>query len=229
MDTAFYKDAFFAGMTSNAFRLCTVLHLSWFWPRLAGCCLLYRGDSIDTVDFNQIVAVDDFNAAEVSPPAYLSHGSNTTCFYVLRRANGCGDVERTLSASAKVSIDGDGNPTEPVPNSIFAIKTEIVQGNRAKLTWFYCPMQQQSVPVCFNIYTDDGAGQIDYQNTIAQIEYQGRRFYSFTSDELPAGKYLFVIRAQNKSGLEDNSSAATSIEISDVNNPLVQFAAVESI
>jgi hypothetical protein len=229
MDTAFYRDALFAGMTSNAFKLGTVLHLSWFWPRIAGCSLLYRGDSIETINFGRVVAVEDFDASRIQPPDYLLHQSNTTCFYVLRRANGCGDTERTLSASVKVVIDSDGNLAQPAPNGIFTIKAEIVQGNRAKLTWFYCTVEQQSPPVRFNIYTDDGTGQIDYQNTISQIEYQGRRFYSFTSDELSMGRYLFAVRAQNKNGIEDNSLTVLSIEIGDVSNSLLQFAGIQSL
>ncbi len=229
MDFAFYKDALFAGMTTNAFKLGTVLHLGWFWPRLNGCSLLYRGDSIETIDFDKIIAVGNSDASEIQPPDYLPHQSNTTCFYVLRRANASGDVERTLSASTKVAIDSDGNLAESVPNSIFTFKAEIVQGNRAKLIWFYCPIEQQSLPLQFNIYTDQGQGQIDYQNPVAQIAYQGRKFYSYTSDELPEDKYLFAIRVQDELGFEDNSSAAISVEINNTNNSSVQFGNVKTI
>ena len=71
MDSAFYKDALFAGMTTNAFKLGTVLHLGWFWPRLNGCSLLYRGDSIETIDFDKIIAVGNSDASEIQPPDYL--------------------------------------------------------------------------------------------------------------------------------------------------------------
>ena len=213
MDTAFYREALFAGMTSNAFRLGTVLYIGWFWPRPAGCCLLYRGKGIEAVDFDRIVAVDNYDASLIQPPAYLPHQSNTTCFYVLRRANSCGNTERTLSASVKVSIDGNGELAAPVPNSIFIIKAETIQGSKTKLTWFYCPVEQQSPPVRFNIYTDQGLGQIDYQNSIAQVEYQGRMFYCFISDDLPAGKYLFAVRAQNEKGFEDSSRKTVSVEL----------------
>jgi hypothetical protein len=224
MDLCFYKGALFTGLTPNAFKLGTVLYQGWFWPRPAGCSLLYRGNSIETIDYDQIVTVRDFDSKEIQPPDYLLHQSNSTYFYVLRRVSGCGDIEKTLSASVKVIIDGDGNLAQPVPNSVFNIKAEIVQGSRAKLTWFYCLMQQQSSPVRFNIYTDNGQGQIDYQNPIAQIEYQGRRFYSFISEQLPEGKHLFAVRAQNENGLEDGSSAAVSVEISDNNTCLILFS-----
>lgn len=227
MDLCFYRDALFTAATSNAFKLGTILHQGWFWPRPSGCSLLYHGDSIDTIDFGRVVAVCDFDAKEIQLPDYLPHQSDTVCFYVLRRANGCGDIERTSSASVKVVIDSEGNLAGPVPNSVFTIKARIVQGRRVKLAWFYCPMQQQSPPDRFNIYSDNGEEQISYQNPIAQIEYRGRRFYSFTTGQLPEGKHLFAIRTQNEDGREDNSLAAVSIEIYDNNDCLIQFSGIE--
>jgi hypothetical protein len=228
MDSCFYKDALFAGLTPNAFKLGTVLHQGWFWQRPTGCSILYRGDNIETIDFDRIVAVRDFDLNEFQLPDYLLYQNNTTCFYVLRRANGCGNAERTLSASVKVVIDNNGNLTQPVPNSIFTVKAEIVQGSRVKLTWFYCPISQQSPPARFNIYTDNVEGQIEYQNPIFQIEYHGRGFYDFTTGLLPEGKHLFAIRALNEDGYEDNSSAAVRVEITN-NNCLIQYSGFEHI
>jgi hypothetical protein len=200
-------------MTSNAFKIGTVLHAGWFWPRFTGCSLLYRGGSIDSVNFDEIVAVGNLNATAIEPPDYLQHRNNTTHFYVLRRANSCGSVEHTLSASAKVAIDNNGNPAEPFPNSIFIIKAETVNGSRIKLTWFYYSVDHQSRPVRFNIYTDSETGQIDYQNPVAQIAWQGRKFYNYTSDELDEGKYLFAIRVVNNNDIEDTSLKTVSIEL----------------
>jgi hypothetical protein len=225
MDLCFYKDALFTGLTPNAFKLGTVLYQGWFWPRPDGCSLLYRGDSIETINYDEIIAVSNYDVNKVQLPDYLSHPSNTTCFYVLRRANGCGDTERTLSASAKVVIESEGNLHQPIPNSVFTLKAQIVQGNRANLTWFYCPMRQQSPPVRFNIYTDNSQGQINYQNPITQIKYQGRRFYSFTTEQLPKGKHLFAVRAQDKTGIEDNSLKTVLVEIKTVavNEPIINY------
>ena len=60
MDVAFYRDAIFAGMTPSAFRLGTILHVGWFWTRPTGCCILYRGENIETVDFDRLISVDNF-------------------------------------------------------------------------------------------------------------------------------------------------------------------------
>lgn len=80
--------------------------------------------------------------------------------------------------------------------------------------------------MCFKVYGDGGTGQVDYDNALAVIGYEGRRFYSFESDALGAGKYLFAVRGEEAGGVGDGSAvqvgvglvgeAAEGIEILDV-------------
>lgn len=224
MHIGFFKDALFAGMTSNAFRLGTVLHLGWFWPRLDGCSLLFRGTGIENIGFDNILAIDDYDVKLIQPPTYLEHLSDNAYYYVLRRVNSAGDMELTLSAAVKVAIDDSGQLAEPQPNSIFIVKTTIVDGSRAKLIWFYCPLQQHSAVASFNIYGDNGSGTIDYINALAQIPYQGRRFYSYISEQLQLGKYRFAIRSQDSSSTEDASLNVVSVEITGESPASIQFS-----
>jgi hypothetical protein len=209
------KDALFNGMTFNSFKLGTTLNLGWFWSRITGCSVLYHGPSIEQIDFDTVLTVAEKNACEISPPYYLSHESNSTYFYVLRRYNHCGYQEHTLAASAKVSLDAEGQLDKPQPNKIFAAKAVQVDTNKVRLTWFYCPIEQSSQPVRFNIYHDNRTGQIDYENPLAVIGYQGRKFYSYESGSLETGRYLFTVRAKNADGIENSSSACLSIELDD--------------
>jgi hypothetical protein len=113
METRFLKDALFSGMTSNAYKLGTVLSLGWFWMRTAGCSTLYRGPSMEKVDFDNLLVVAELNADTISPPDYLPHDNGSTYFYIVRRVNGCGYQEHTLSAAVRVSLDTEGNLAEP--------------------------------------------------------------------------------------------------------------------
>jgi len=213
METRWLKEALFAGMTANAFKLGTVLTLGWFWPRVVGCSVLYRGSSMEAIDFANILAVAEADASQVQPPSYVRHDSNSTYFYVVRRANNCGEQEHTLAAAVKVSIDTDGDIALPQPNSVFEATAKQMTGNRLELLWYYCPLDQKSAPVCFKIYCDSGTGQIDYENPIATISYVGRKFYSYRSDTLQAGRYLFAIRAEDASGVESSSLARLAAQI----------------
>jgi hypothetical protein len=213
METMWLKEALFAGMTGNAFKLGTVLTLGWFWPRVAGCSVLYRGGGMETIDFTDILTVADADADQISPPSYVRHNNNSIYFYVVCRANNCGELEHTLAAAVKVSIDADGELAQPQPNSIFEAKAKQVDGNKVQLVWFYCPVEQKSKPVCFKVYYDGGTGQIDYENEIAAMSYAGRKFYSYQSDALGAGAYLFAIRVENAGGIENNSLSKLSIQL----------------
>jgi len=213
MEIKWLEDALFSGMTANAFKLGTVLSLGWFWYRTAGCSMLYRGSSMDAIDFDNILAAGASDAKQIQPPGHMAHANNTTYYYVIRRANNCGELEHTLAGAAKVSIDANGNLAQPRPNSIFEAKAEQTGKGKVRLLWHYCPLDQDSKPACFNIYCDNGIGQIEYEHQIAVISYAGRKFYSYESDSLESGRYLFAIRARNTDGAEDSSLAALAIQI----------------
>ena len=223
------RDALFIGMTANAFKLGTTLSLGWFWVRVAGCSALFRGPSMEQIDFTNILTVAEQSACVISPPSYLPHNDSSTYFYVIRRFNNCGYQELTLAAAAKVSVDASGELEKPQPNKLFASKAEQVDGNKIQLIWFYCPLEQNSQPVCFNVHSDNRTGQIDYENPIATIAYHGRKFYSFQSDTLEAGRYLFAIRAEDADSVENNSLAQLSIQLDAANPDPIDILSTQTV
>ncbi len=223
------RDALFNGMTANALKLGTALTLGWFWVRVAGCSALYRGPGMEQIDFEAVLAVAQRDACEISPPDYLPHDSSSTYFYLVRRYNHCGYQELTLAASAKISFDAEGEPDQPQPNKIFAAKTEQVNTDKVRLIWFYCPLEQESQPTCFNVYSDSRTGQIDYENPLAEISYKGQKFYSYESNQLEPGRYLFAIRAENADGIENSSSARLIIELDDKDPDAINILQTETV
>ncbi len=229
IEMSWLREALFNGMTANAFKLGTALSLGWFWYRIAGCSSLYRGYNMEEIDFADILAVAEQDDCEISPPGYVSHSSGSTYFYIIRRFNSCGYQERTLAAAVKFSIDSNGEPAEPKPNKVFDSISGPVDGSKIQLVWFYCPIEQKSKPVCFNVYYDNRTGQIDYQNPLAKIGYQGRKFYSFQSGSLEAGKYLFAIRAEDSGGLENSSLAQLRIQLASINLNAINIVRAEAV
>jgi hypothetical protein len=223
------RDALFNGMTANALKLGTALTLGRFWVRVAGCSALYRGAAMEQIDFATILTVTEQNAGDISPPNYLLHSSSSTYFYVVRRYNHCGYQEHTLAAAAKVSLDVYGELQEPLPNKIFVARAEQVDTDNVRLTWFYCPLEQESQPSCFNVYYDNRTGQLNYENALAVIRYQGQKFYRYKSDPLESGRYLFAIRAENADGIENSSSARLAIELDDKGPDAINILQVETV
>ena len=223
------RDALFNGMTANSFKLGTTLSLGWFWARVAGCSALYRGPGAEQIDFEAVLAVAQRDACEISPPDYLPHDSSSTYFYVVRLYNHCGYQELTLAAAAKVSLNAEGELDKPQPNKIIAARVEQVDTDKIRLTWFYCPLEQESQPACFNIYYDSQTGQIDYENSLAEISYRGQKFYNYESDPLELGRYLFAIRVENIDGIENNSSAGLAIELGGNGPDAINILQVETV
>jgi len=175
---------------------------------------LYRGPSMEQIDFENVLVTADLDAVEIQTPVGLSHESSTQYYYVVRRFNH-GYMEQTMGAAVRVSFDVDGKLIGPKPNSIFALILKQVNGNRIQFVWFYCPLGQETKPTCFRIYCDNGTGQIDYENPIADIKYKGRRYYNHKSGALEAGRYLFAVRAENADGTKHSSSAEARFDLSD--------------
>ena len=196
------REALFAGMTANAFWLGTVLTNGWFWVRQAGCTVLYRGPSMEGIDFANALAVSELQVGEISPPSYLEHTGGETYFYVVQRFNGCGYQERTLAGAAKVRIGPNGSLTKPAPNNIFAVAADQIANKWIRLVWFYWPVEQGAQPVCFRIYHDGGTGQVDFENPIGSVVYRGRRFYGWESGAPDDGEHLFAIAAEDAEGAE---------------------------
>ena len=173
---------------------------------------------METINFDNILTVAEADVKSISPPGYVQHDSGTTYFYVIRRANHCGDQEHTLAAAVRVAIDVDGELVQPQPNGIFGVKAEQTDGGKVRLMWLYCPIEQDSEPAFFKIYYDDKTGQIDYENPVATVSYKGRRFYSYQSDALEAGSYLFAVRVEDTAGTQDSSLARIRIQL-DITGP----------
>ena len=194
MESKWLQDALFGGMTSNAFKLGTVLSLGWFWMRSSGCMTIYRGASVDTVAFEIVLAVNDADEDSISPQS-VAHSANSVYLYVLRRVNCCGDEEMSLNAAVRVAFDGDGVLVAAGCNGIFDIKAKQIAGPRVTVLWYYCPAGQEQVCGGFEVYGDNGSGTIDYNNAIEMIDYIGPRFYAFESSVLSGGQYQYCIKA----------------------------------
>jgi hypothetical protein len=190
MEAKFF-DSLFGGDSANGIKLCMGITEGDFWARPAGAQLLYKGQD-DDVDFGRIAATSniDNNSFEVTSGQPLSRW-----LYVARRINCCGVEEKTLSASARAEFDSLGNLIEQSCNKVFIASAKQIDAGKVLLKWFYQPIHQSKKIDKFEIYYDNATGAIDYQNPIGSVNYAGRKFYQFITDELVGDNYKFCVRA----------------------------------
>jgi len=220
------REAVFHGATAAGFHLGTVLTQGWFWVRQQGCQVVQRGPNLSAIDFGNILRVLDVITTQFSLPNWVSHAPDATYCYVVQRFNGCGVREKTMGAAAVVHVGPDGHLTDPVPNPVFGLKVEPTRERTLRIAWLYTPIDQAAPPERFYVYLDGGSGQIDLQNLVAVLEYQGRRFYCHECGPLAEGTYRFLVRAQGAAGAESLSSPwmARQVKPSTVPTPLLLSA-----
>lgn len=223
MEMVWMREALFAGQTANGFKLGTTVTLGWFWMRLNGCRIAYRGQSMESVDFEDLLAVAGADTDEIAMPDYLSHEAGETYFYVVRCANRCGDIEQTLRAAVKVAIDDDGKLGKSRPNEVTGLQAEQGQDGEIEIAWTYNPMEQESGPAEMRIYGDGGTGEIDYQNPVAVVKYKGRGFYGHRIEKPADGRYRFAVRAADANGSECESRRIAEVEIRRANLEAIQI------
>jgi hypothetical protein len=185
-----------------------------------GCRLIYRGfdmltaggESMGAIDFDNVTAVTDSQADEVRLPDFVLHEAGKDYFYVVRCANRCGQIEQTLKAAVKVSIDSEGKLEAGKPNGVFGLAVKSRPDGQIELVWGYYPIEQESKPKEMRIYSDEGTGQVDYQEPTMVVKYKGKRCYQYKCEIPGNSRYLFAVRAADGNGNEEPTTKTVEIE-----------------
>ncbi len=228
MDAKFF-DSLFEGDSANGVKLGLGLTGGDFWSRLAGCQNLYRGASGFDIDFDTILTAGDIDEASITVPSFAGHQADSSYVYVLRRTNGCGDEEWTFGAAVKVGFDASGDLVSPACNDVFSLTAEQIEGLKVRLVWYYCPLGEGVTCDSFNIYWDNGTGEIDYETVLCSVGYAGRGYYGFETGVLSEGKYQFCVRGVMKDGQENEHLGKVQIQIRDALPAAVEVLKVQAI
>jgi len=209
MESKFLKEALFCGMSSNAFKLGTVLSLGWFWMRPAGCHNVYRGQD-GNMDYDNICGVMSLEDEQVSL-AGQALPANTIWHYIRRQVSHCG-LESTDSPAAVVRIDSAGDMLKLSPNPPLALTAELLADGKVRLRWRYSRLGEEISPTGFNIYIDSGSG-FDFDTPDAEVSYGGAGELSWTSGELVNGQlYKFAVRSyKTGEGETQNTNFVTAV------------------
>ncbi len=206
METKFF-DSLHNGDSANGVALCMGITDGDFWAMVGGAQVLYKGQSIDDVDFERIE-----DAANVNEKFSIAGGgASSRTYYIVRRVNCCGYEEKTVNAVIRVEFDSLGNLVENGCNKIIDVSAQQIDNGKIKLRWFYQVINQSKKIKSFSIFTDNGTGTIDYQTPIASVEYAGRKFYQFVTDVLTGDYYRFCIRAVAQDDSENQFNGEVKI------------------
>ena len=219
MDARFYN-SLTEGDFGSGPMLCEGLVEGDFWARGLGCYNVYRGSGhIDSIDYEHIVATADSRGLFALPNS-VSHQSDTDYFYSVRAVSITGKSERGTMAMVRLSLDEQGQRRFDRPNQVRSLTAEPAEGGKIRLGWWYCSAGQQAEPVRFCVFGDGGAGSVDYETVLRQVEYTQDGFYSWLSSAGLDGKtYRFGVRSVAVDGTDDRSMAVVGAVV-DLSGPV---------
>jgi len=207
MDMKFHM-GLFEGDCVNGFKLSMGITGGDFWARIGGCKNIYRsdlGETTEDIDFSKVLAVCDIDSNSVELSGMV-HEKGKSYLYAVRSANCAGFEEQGLGGLEKVSFDSDGTIIGKSCNQVSDLNIDQVGSNTVRIVWRYCPINQQAECMGFNIYSDDGCGDIDYSESIGKVEYDRQRSYSLTVEVTEPAKWRFCVGAVSSAGIERMSS-----------------------
>jgi hypothetical protein len=162
------------------------------------------------MDFEELVCVSDIETGEMF--SNLNHLAGAAYIYALREVNGGGNEQHGPGAVVRAAFDSEGELITAGCNDTFHVDARQAAGCKVRLLWYYCPLGQDAACSEFRIYGDGGSGQIDFENVVAMVECRGVRLYSYVSDSLSEGRYLFCVRCVTDGGVEsDGGSVAVDV------------------
>jgi len=190
-----------------------------FWTLPGGCVAVYRGeDSVAKIDYERIAAVG-FDQGLLQLAASFQHAPDSETFYAARQISGTGKQELNSGVLVRLELDAQGKLRPAKPNVVQRLWAWQIQGGRIRFSWWYWPLGQEAEPTRFYVYRNDYSGQVDYENPMAQINYNGRYFHFYETEPLEAGKaYLFGVRAVTEEGVDDGNTAVIEATV-DMTGP----------
>jgi len=210
MDAKFHN-GLSEGDSANGVKLSMGLTGGDFWARIGGCRNVYRGNAdggAEEIDFSKVLAVCDIESNPIGITGVV-HEPGKSYLYAVRSVNCAGFEEQSLDGLERVSFDADGTLIGKTCNSVLDIIVEPAKESKVKISWRYCPINEQSECVKFCVYSNGGCGEINFCEVIENIIYNRLAVYTFESDMLDSGKWRFCVGAVSAAGYERMSREIT--------------------
>ena len=201
------------GDFNSGFVLMQSLMEGDFWLRQQGCYAVYRGeDCFDNLDYDHIVAVTE-SAGELNILPGGEFGQEV--FYGVRHCSSTGKQERGTLSTIRLSLNEEGQLCNTIPNAVCNLSVSINGEHSVSLQWFYSAIGQQVSPDCFKIFSDAGAGTIDYGTAAGEVIYDGSGAYKWSDDvrNFPDNS-LFAVCVV---GIEGQISRGKIVKLPEVN------------
>ena len=180
-----------------------------FWLRTAGGYNLYRwtGDRHPVDVSGGIVGAAPAGASSIANFDYVTHAVSTRYWYLIRAVGAGGVEESNTKRIVEATFDAEGDYIEPAPNSPFALSVEPAAGGYLTLRWLYDAAGQAAAPSQFNVYHNNGSGEVDYDTPVTNVSYTGSSRYTATVGPYADDALVrLAVRAAASGGAEETNT-----------------------
>jgi len=186
----------------------------WFWARVRGGYLLYRGcGSRDQIDWSRPAGAAAVDATVIREYGWMRQDQPGEHWYGVRAVSGAGLESEPSFDAAGCGVGDDGCLIGALPGDVERAWAEPAAAGRVLLRWLYAATYEGAPPSEFRIYHDSGTGQIDYAQPAATVAWDlRRRVYRWLSGTYFHGtRNRFVVRAANAAGEGGGAQAAAVV------------------
>jgi hypothetical protein len=185
-----------------------------FWTAQDGLYAFYRGvGNVNRIDWEAMVHVT-YAAGPTVVPAHVPHDPDSETYYGLRRVSETGKEEKGTQAIVKLVLDDQGLRLPDLPNPVTDLQVRQISHDTIRICWNYWPLDQDSLPDHFELYGDNGTGQIDFTSELERIDCT--EVFTYDIDHLinpSMGRHRFAVRTIDVAGNSDGSTDFVDIEI----------------
>ncbi len=175
----------------------------WFWARVRGGYLLYRGlGGWGNIDWDRPVGAAAADAGEVREFGWMARGPAGGYWYGVRKVGGGGAMTAPGGSAVGCGVDETGQLVGPLPGDVERVWARQAGQGRVLVCWCYGGPYETARPVAFHIYGDGGTGQVNYGQPIATVAWDLRRqVYGWLSSVYAVGERVrFGVRAATAGG-----------------------------
>lgn len=193
------------------------------FPRVGGGYNLYRGTpDAESIDYSSPVGAGGADATEIQTFAWRLHQPSTAYVYALRSIGGGGVESQPCPIGDPVSFNGAGSPAGLRPNAVGNLSVRTVAGGAFEIGFDYDSRGQESPPVSFAVFADDGDGVVNYGSAIGLAPYKprGGRIRFVTEAFAHGAARTFSVRALAADGTDDGATSVASA-VADAASPPV--------
>jgi len=196
------------------------------WCQPGGMHVLYRGSSRVSIDYDTPVGAAGPGVSSITLFPWITHDADTSYYYTCLPI-GAGGVAAVPNSKTpqivRVRIDGEGDAMAPAPMAPRNLRVTPVAAGAFRISWTYPQTTQAPAPSTFNIYTNGGSGDVDYESSIAtvtaRLSGRGAGCYGWISSAYDhATRVTFAVRAEDSDGDEDQNVAVASA-VADAEGP----------